>query len=93
MVNNIEDLGKEVSELKKAAIDNKEATGNFKEWVSGGLELVKPWKQALVITNICWAVVVSLLVCLAWLSPSTYTYEQNQDLAASSQSASGGGSN
>lgn len=39
----------------------------FAEWVRGGVELVRPWRVALVVSNIAWSVVaLALLAALLW---------------------------
>lgn len=88
MTDNIEELGREVAELKRVAADSKEATGNFKEWVSGGLELVRPWKLALILTNAFWAIVLTLFIWFAYMSPDT-TYA-NQDFTSQTQTYADG---
>lgn len=39
----------------------------FAEWVRGGVELVRPWRVALIASNIAWSVVaLALLAALLW---------------------------
>lgn len=58
-------------------MDNKEAIQNFGDMVSATERLTKPWRVALIITNILWAVVFSAFIMLAYLTPDT-SY-QSQD--------------
>lgn len=53
-----------------------ETKQSFREWVNAGLDLVKPWKVALIVTNICWALVLALFIWMAYMSPDTsYQYQ------------------
>lgn len=78
------DLGKQVQDLKDASV-------NFKDWINASLELVKPWKYALIFTNLFWAVVLALFIGFAYLMPETTT--QNQDFTGQTQSQSTGSPN
>lgn len=65
-----------------------ETKQSFKEWVDGAIALVKPWKVAFIVSNICWAIVLSLFIYLAYMSPDTsYQY---QDFESSVQTQSDG---
>lgn len=65
-----------------------ETKESFKDWVSAGLELVKPWKAALILTNLFWAVVLFMFIWFAYMSPET-TY-QHQDFSGQAQTQSDG---
>lgn len=44
-------------------------------------KLTKPWRLALVITNILWAVVFLAFILLAYLTPDTsYQYQDNESM-------------
>lgn len=39
----------------------------FAEWVRGAIEMVRPWRIALVVSNLAWAAVaLALLAALLW---------------------------
>lgn len=49
---------------------------NFREWVNAGLDLVKPWKIALIATNAFWALILALFIFFAYMAPDTsYQYQ------------------
>lgn len=56
-----------------------ETRQSFKEWVDGAIALVRPWKVAFIVSNICWAIVLSFFIYLAYTSPDTsYQYQDNE---------------
>lgn len=49
---------------------------NFSDMVNATEKLTKPWRWALVITNILWAAVFTAFILLAYLTPdSSYQYQ------------------
>lgn len=58
-------------------MDDKEKIQSFSDLVSATEKLTKPWRIALIVTNILWAVVVILLVCFAYLIPADMQQEQD----------------
>lgn len=69
-------------------MEEKEARDSFKDWMNGALELVKPWKLALILTNLFWAVVLFAFIWFAYMSPDT-SY-QHQDFTEQEQTQSDG---
>lgn len=68
--------------------DLQSARESFKDWMNGALELVKPWKVALILTNLFWAAVLFAFIWFAYMSPET-TY-QSQDFTNQTQTQSDG---
>lgn len=65
-----------------------ETKQNFKEWIDGAISLVRPWKLALIFTNLFWAIVFMAFLFLAYMAPDTsYQY---QDLESSVQTQADG---
>ena len=65
-----------------------ETKQNFKEWIDGAISLVKPWKIALILTNLFWAAVLAAFIFLAYMTPDTsYQY---QDFENTTQTQSSG---
>lgn len=58
-------------------MDDKKMIENFGDMVSATEKLTKPWRIALIVTNILWAIVVVMLVSYAYLIPSEMTQEQD----------------
>ena len=56
---------------------DNEKIKSFGDMVNATEKLTKPWRSALVVTNVLWAVVVILLVSYAYLVPAEMTQEQN----------------
>jgi len=50
----------------------------FEKMVDGANRLVKPWKLALIITNLFWAIVMAAFILLAYLTPTEIDVQQNQ---------------
>lgn len=50
---------------------------SFADLVNAAERLTKPWRLALIITNILWAIVVTLLISYAYLVPSEMSQEQD----------------
>lgn len=64
-------------------MDNQEKIQNFGDMVEATQKLTKPWRVALALTNVLWAVVFAAFILLAYLTPDTsYQY---QDFEAQSQ--------
>lgn len=64
-------------------MNDTEKIKSFGDMVDATERLTKPWRWALIITNLLWAIVVILLVSYAYLMPSEMT--QEQDLPAQHQ--------
>lgn len=69
-------------------MEDKEKIQNFGDMVNGVDKLTKPWRIALVLTNLFWAVVLFAFIAFAYLTPET-TY-QSQDFTGQSQMQSTG---
>lgn len=67
-------------------MDDKEKIQSFSDMVAAIEKLTKPWRIALLATNIAWAIVMLAFILLAYLTP--VEMEQGQDLAAQSQAQS-----
>jgi len=66
----------------------KQTIENFGDMVTATERLTKPWRIALIVTNVLWAVVMATFIWLAYMSPDTsYQY---QDLAGQTQTQSVG---
>ena len=64
-------------------MDGNEKIQSFSDMVNATEKLTKPWRIALVITNVLWAVALIAFIMLAYLTPDTsYQY---QDFEANSQ--------
>lgn len=57
---------------------------NFKDMVEATERMSKPWQRALIVTNICWAVVFILFLIFAYVSPTEMA--QGQDFNEQTQS-------
>lgn len=64
-------------------MDEKEKVETFGEMVTVTERLVKPWKIAMLLTNILWALIVAMLVWMAYMAP--VTMEQTQDFTQQTQ--------
>ncbi len=69
-------------------MNDTEKVQNFGDMVNATEKLTKPWRWALVITNILWAVVFLAFILLAYLTPDT-TYQMH-DFEEQSQVQSAG---
>lgn len=57
-------------------MDQQENIQNFNDMVNATEKLTKPWRIALVITNVLWAVALIAFIGLAYLTPDTsYQYQ------------------
>ena len=56
---------------------------SFGEMVEATERLTKPWKIAMLVTNIAWAFIVALLVWMAYMAP--VEVEQTQDFSNQTQ--------
>lgn len=57
-------------------MDHQENIQNFNDMVNATEKLTKPWRIALVITNVLWAVALIAFIGLAYLTPDTsYQYQ------------------
>lgn len=90
----MDDAGMSLAEnvAKEAA---KEIVGKnaeyFDKMVNGAEKLIKPWKLALILTNLFWAIVLALFICFAYLTPTEM--EQQQDFPQQQQEQSIKGAN
>lgn len=58
-------------------MDDKEKIQNFSDMVQATEKLTKPWRIALIVTNILWALVFAAFILLAYLTPdTTYQYQE-----------------
>ena len=64
-------------------MDDKEKIKSFGDMVQATEQLTKPWRVALIVTNILWALVFLAFILLAYLTPDT-SY-QMQDFEGQSQ--------
>lgn len=65
-------------------MNDSEKVRSFGDMVNATEQLTKPWRWALIITNVLWALVFCAFILLAYLTPDT-TY-QYQDGKAQTQS-------
>ena len=57
-------------------MDQQENIQNFNDMVNATEKLTKPWRVALVITNVLWAIALIAFIGLAYLTPDTaYQYQ------------------
>lgn len=69
-------------------MSENEKIQNFVDMVNATERLAKPWRIALIVTNLLWAVVMLSFILLAYMTPDTsYQY---QDFESSSQIQSTG---
>lgn len=58
-------------------MDDKEKIQSFGDMVDATERLTKPWRIALLVTNLLWAVVFAAFILLAYLTPdTTYQYQE-----------------
>jgi len=56
---------------------DKEKIENFSDMVQATEKLTKPWRIALIVTNVLWALVFAAFILLAYLTPdTTYQYQE-----------------
>lgn len=67
-------------------MDDNEKIQNFGDMVAATERLTKPWRIALLVTNIAWAVVMLAFILLAYLTP--VEMEQGQQLPDGTQNQS-----
>jgi len=67
----MDDLENKISETEKDV-------QHFEVMVSGAERLIKPWKLALILTNLFWAIVMAAFILLAYLTPTEIDVQQNQ---------------
>lgn len=58
-------------------MNDTEKIKSFGDMVDATERLTKPWRWALIITNLLWAIVAILLVSYAYLVPAEMTQEQD----------------
>lgn len=73
--------------------ENKETVQNFGDMVNGVDRLTKPWRIALIVTNILWSAIVALLIWFAYMTPIDASQEQDFTQQTQSQSYSEGVTN
>lgn len=60
-------------------MNDTEKIKSFGDMVDAAERLTKPWRFALIITNLLWAVVFALFIAFAYLTPdTTYQYQDGQ---------------
>lgn len=64
-------------------MNENEKLQNFADMVNATDKLSRPWRMALILTNLMWAIVLFAFICFAYLTPDT-SY-QMQDLETNSQ--------
>lgn len=58
-------------------MDDNEKIQNFGDMVQATEKLTKPWRIALIVTNVLWALVFAAFILLAYLTPdTTYQYQE-----------------
>lgn len=58
-------------------MDDKEKIQSFGDMVDATERLTKPWRIALLVTNLLWALVFAAFILLAYLTPdTTYQYQE-----------------
>lgn len=58
-------------------MDDKEKIQSFGDMVDATERLTKPWRIALLVTNLLWALVFTAFILLAYLTPdTTYQYQE-----------------
>lgn len=67
-------------------MDDKEKIESFGDMVQATERLTKPWRIALLATNLLWALVFAMFILLAYLMP--VEMEQGQQLPDGTQSQS-----
>lgn len=60
-------------------MDDKDKIQSFGDMVDAAENLTKPWRRALALTNILWAIVMAAFIFLAYLTPAEIETSQNQD--------------
>ncbi len=58
-------------------MDDKEKILNFGDMVNAADKLAAPWRKALIITNVLWAIVLTVFIAFAYLAPETTYQHQN----------------
>lgn len=69
-------------------MNDTEKVQSFGDMVNATEKLTKPWRWALVITNLLWAVVFGMFIAFAYLTPDTVY--QSQDFEGQNQVQSAG---
>lgn len=68
-------------------MSDTEKMQSFGDMVNATEKLTKPWRWALVITNLLWAIVFCAFILLAYLTPdTTYQYQDGQSQTQSTGS-------
>lgn len=58
-------------------MNENEKIQNFSDMVQATEKLTKPWRIALIVTNVLWALVFAAFILLAYLTPdTTYQYQE-----------------
>lgn len=68
-------------------MDDKEKIQSFGDMVDAAERLTKPWRIALLVTNLLWALVFAAFILLAYLTPDTSYQYQDFEGQAQVQSA------
>lgn len=57
-------------------MDENEKIQSFNDMVNATEKLTRPWRVALIITNLLWAIALTAFIALAYLTPDTaYQYQ------------------
>lgn len=67
-------------------MNDSEKIQSFGDMVNATERLTKPWRYALYITNLLWAIVFAAFILLAYLTPDTSYQYQDFDKPAQVQS-------
>lgn len=60
-------------------MNDTEKVQSFGDMVTATEKLTKPWRIALLVTNLLWAIVFCAFILLAYLTPdTTYQYQDGQ---------------
>lgn len=50
----------------------------FDKMVNGAERLIRPWRLALIVTNVLWAIVFTAFIVFAYLNPAEINVQQKQ---------------
>lgn len=68
-------------------MNDTEKVQSFNDMVNATEKLTKPWRWALIITNLLWAAVFCTFILLAYLTPDTVYQSQDFEGQVQTQSA------
>lgn len=79
---------------EKDKIENTEKNLKYFDTMVNAVEkITNSWKIVLILTNLFWAIVLSIFIFFAYLNPAEYEYYQNQDFKNNIQTQESKGSN